>query len=338
MSRGYLNARDWRYFGGFLGNKASGINVKYASDPYWGEKAAAVAWNLDRSLVLDQEKYTIGIKTPLMGTSPYTSVNIRSESNTGSAVLYESGMQMDSAVLILDKNPQNGFYSIQSDSVLNSGRTGINTSTGKYDFKQMYAYISSDYVDIVSIGKGKFRDVQPGSWYYNSVMEIYEKGIMVGLNDYQFGPAENLARAQFAVILHRMSGSPKVPYQGVFPDVGDGIWYTNAVMWARNTGIISGYSDTGYFGPSDQITREQMAVMMYHYAESLNFDTNEKADYSSFIDAGSVSSFASEAMQWAVATGMITGKNDGTMIDPQGFANRAECAAIILRFIKKYNL
>ena len=146
MSAKYLNPDKWQYYGGFLGNKASGINVKYASDPYWGEKAAAIAWTLDGlGGNADQDRYTIGVKE---GSS---SVNVRSGSSTSAAKLYTTGSQLSHAVLVLNSEAENGFYRIQSDAVLNADRTATSSSS-EYDFDAMYAYISSDYVTVVSRG------------------------------------------------------------------------------------------------------------------------------------------------------------------------------------------
>ncbi len=146
MSAKYLNPDKWQYYGGFLGNKASGINVKYASDPYWGEKAAAIAWTLDGlGGNADQDRYTIGVKE---GSS---SVNVRSGSSTSAAKLYTTGSQLSHAVLVLNSEAENGFYRIQSDAVLNADRTAT-ASSSEYDFDAMYAYISSDYVTVVSRG------------------------------------------------------------------------------------------------------------------------------------------------------------------------------------------
>lgn len=151
MSKGYLNPNDWRMKGGFLGNKGSGINVSYASDPYWGEKAANMAYYLD-SLGgrKDEGKYTIGIKDTI--NTNHNSVNIRnSASTTSGKVLYNTDSYSNYAVLILDSKATNSFYKIQSEPALNSSRTAI-SSSGSYNFDNMYAYISSDYVTIVNNG------------------------------------------------------------------------------------------------------------------------------------------------------------------------------------------
>ena len=152
MSKEYVNPKNWKYYGGFLGNKGSGMNVKYASDPYWGEKAASMAWNLDKGNGnKDYNKYTLGIKDTIM---PNNTVNVRKESNTSSTTLFKTPKQANCSYIILNKTAVNKFYKIQSDGVLNSGRTGINSESGVYNFSNMYAYISSDYIKIINSGTG----------------------------------------------------------------------------------------------------------------------------------------------------------------------------------------
>ena len=152
-----------------------------------------------------------------------------------------------------------------------------------------------------------FGDVSTDHWYYDYVKYVYDRGLMTGLNENDFGAVQSLARAQFAVILYRMEGEPEVEYKDVFPDVADGQWYTDAIMWANQSGIVTGYEDSGLFGFADDINREQMAVMMHRYAEYKGFDISKKADFNAFSDAASVNEFADEAMQWAVGTGTISG-------------------------------
>ena len=186
------------------------------------------------------------------------------------------------------------------------------------------------------VTKLPFADVSSGDWFQSYVAYVYQNNLMKGLDDTHFGPVQNLARAQFAVILHRMNGEPKVAYTAKFPDVGDGIWYTDAILWASSIKVVNGYSDTGRFGPADYINREQMAVMMYRYADYKGYSTGNKADISKFKDASQVTGYAKEAMKWAYGNGIITGKDYETRLEPQGNASRAECATIIMRFVKKY--
>ena len=192
-------------------------------------------------------------------------------------------------------------------------------------------------VEILGLPFVDVTEAEECSWYFKEVYYNYYKEIMTGTDKTHFAPFENLARAQFAVILHRLSGKPAVSYTNRFPDVEKGIWYTDAILWAASTEVVNGYTDSGLFGPSDNINREQMAVMMYRYAKYLKKDISAEADYSKFVDASDVNDFAKKAMSWAIGNKIITGKDHETRLDPQGYASRAECAIIIQRFMKAYD-
>ena len=152
LSKRYLRPTYTYYHGAFLGDKASGINVSYASNPYWGEEIANVAWNLDKDGgYRDKAKYTIGIKD--IDNITHNNVNVRKDASTSTAVLYTTGNYSNYSVLI--RGEKDGFYEIQSDAVLNSGRSAVDTSSGKYSVGNMYSYISKDYVKIISQGRWK---------------------------------------------------------------------------------------------------------------------------------------------------------------------------------------
>lgn len=180
-----------------------------------------------------------------------------------------------------------------------------------------------------------FDDVYEGAWFHPYVSWVLSKGIMTGKGNNLFAPGESLARAQFATVLWRLSGSEKVEYSNKYPDVADGNFYTTAVLWASKpeVNVVSGY-ENGYFGPADMITREQVATMLYRYAKYRGFDTSKLVSLDSFPDAENVNSFAVEAMQWAVGAAIISGDNGN--LNPAGNTNRAECAAMIQRFCDKY--
>ncbi len=181
-----------------------------------------------------------------------------------------------------------------------------------------------------------FADVHDGDWYQDAVKYVYARNIMTGMNDSEFGPGVKLSRAQFATILYRMQGAPEVWYDWeAFSDVAEGQFYTEAVMWARDSEVITGYED-GRFGPADEITREQMALMMFRYANYLRLNTEERGNLYEFPDADRVSGFAWEAAEWAVGSGLITG--DQGKINPRGSAERAQCATVIMRFMEGYGL
>ena len=186
------------------------------------------------------------------------------------------------------------------------------------------------------VEKLPYVDVTEDDWFYDGVYYNFVQKTMTGKDKEHFAPYENLARAQFAIIVHRLQGEPKVAYEPTFPDVADEVWYTDAILWAAKNKIVTGYTSTGYFGPADNILREQMAVMMYRYANSLDYDTSKKADFSKFEDASLVNDYAKDAMRWAVGNGIIKGKDNETRVDPLGNASRAECAIIIQRFMETY--
>lgn len=164
MSKRYLRANYTYYHGGFLGNKDSGINVSYASDPYWGEKIAALAWAIDNEGGRkDQNKYSIGITNA-------SSLAIRKEASTSSTQLYNNGKLSNYAFLILDETGD--FYKIQSDPVLDSGRTKIDTSTGAYNLSKMYAYTSKKYVSKINSGTNKTEETDTGIIYSAHVADI----------------------------------------------------------------------------------------------------------------------------------------------------------------------
>ena len=179
-----------------------------------------------------------------------------------------------------------------------------------------------------------FQDVPSNAWYYPYVKDAAEQGFMTGLTDTVFGPSDSLARAQFVTVLYRLTGTPAASYQYRFPDIADGQFYSVPVTWATSNNIVTGYSDSGKFGPSDSLNREQLATILYRYAQTyLGVDTSffSTSTIDDFPDAGSIQSYAREGMNWALAAGIITGDNG--MLNPQGTVNRAVCATMISRFM-----
>lgn len=185
-------------------------------------------------------------------------------------------------------------------------------------------------------------DVIPGNWRYESIKYVYENGIMKGITNSDgtidsFQPDEPLTRAMFAAVLYRMAGQPPVAFENRFSDVAAGRYYSSAILWAYRNGIVNGYAD-GCYGVDDFITREQMAKMLRIYAQVKGYAANESADIDRFPDASEVSGWAAGHMSWAAGCGIINGKNiEGTFyLDAKGNASRAECAAILTRFINRY--
>ena len=179
-----------------------------------------------------------------------------------------------------------------------------------------------------------YKDVAENDWYHSYVYDVYLKGLMTGMEETVFAPQGKLVRAQFATILWRMEGSPKMEYTDRFPDVADGQFYTDAVLWAAEKGIATGYTGTGMFGPNDNINREQVAAMMYRYATYKKYDVSNQEGLDAFKDADQVNEFAQTPMKWCVAEKIFTGDNGN--LKPQGETIRAEAATIISRFTDTY--
>ena len=176
-----------------------------------------------------------------------------------------------------------------------------------------------------------FTDVTEGDWFYDAVRYAYETGLMDGVGDNLFAPNSQTTRAQLVTILYRLAGEPEPGGDSGFADVETGTWYTDAVAWAAQNGIVNGVSDTE-FAPGDDITREQLAAILYRYAACQGYDVSQRADLSGFGDASSISDYAQEALSWAHAQGLVLGFEDGSL-RPQGTASRAQIAAVLMRFL-----
>lgn len=175
------------------------------------------------------------------------------------------------------------------------------------------------------------KDIKKSDWYYNSVKYVYDRNIIVGATETLFRPNNKLSRGNLVTILWRMEGSPIVNATNKFTDIKASDYYYEAVKWAASKKIVNGYSETK-FAPNNNITREQLAVMLNNYAKYKNKNVNKTVDLSKFEDSKRVSSYAIPAVQWAIASKIISGKQEGKKIDPQGSASRAEAAAMIQNY------
>lgn len=175
-----------------------------------------------------------------------------------------------------------------------------------------------------------FGDVKSADWFYNDVKYVYEKGMMAGTAADVFAPNATTTRAMIVTILYRLEGSPAVTGTSAFVDVPAGQWYTDAVNWAAANQIVKGTSATT-FAPNDSITREQMAAILYRYAQYKGYDVTKKVDLSGYSDNGQVSAYAKDALAWANAAKLINGVTNTTLA-PQGNATRAQVSAILHRF------
>lgn len=175
----------------------------------------------------------------------------------------------------------------------------------------------------------KFNDVSANDWFASAVDYVTGKGMMNGTADNTFSPKANTTRGMVVTVLYRLENQPSTSAAS-FTDVASGAYYANAVAWANANGIVSGYG-SGKFGPNDKVTREQLAAILYRYAQYKKYDVSGANSLDGYTDVQSVSSYAVPALQWANAAGVVTGKS-GSKLDPKGNATRAEVAAMLMRF------
>ena len=178
-----------------------------------------------------------------------------------------------------------------------------------------------------------FTDVTENDWFYEAVKDVFEKELMEGINadGTLFAPYQITTRGAVATLIHRMENTPAAEKPSNFGDVEDSMWYTEAIHWTDESGVMIGYDD-GNFYPNQVVTREQLALVLYRYAQFRGYDVSAKGDLSLFDDAEDVSSWAVDGMTWAVGSSLINGRN-GTNLAPQGTATRAELATILQRFV-----
>ena len=178
-------------------------------------------------------------------------------------------------------------------------------------------------------GELPFTDIA-GHWAVNAIEYVYENGLFAGTSDTTFGPNVSMNRAMLVTVLYRMAGEPNTTGKNAFADVAAGQWYTDAVTWAAENQIVSGYS-ADQFGPTDTVTREQIASILMRYAKFKGYDISKANDLAVFTDADTISVWALDAVKWANAEKLINGRTATTLV-PKGTATRAEVAQILMMF------
>ena len=235
-------------------------------------------------------------------------------------------------------------YAVGSVTVTDAGGKTIavkEQSDGTYQFTQpdgkvtitaSFAPIPAPTPDAAALF-APFSDLDPGEWYAPGVAYVLSHGIMHGMGGGRFAPNATTSRAQLAQMLFNLDGATASGSTAAFADVSADSWYADAVTWMVENGIAHGKGES--FGANDPITREQLAVMLYNYAQYKGYDVSVSGDVSSFPDAGDVNGYAQQALAWAVGAGIISGTVDADgniVLDPQGSATRAQVAAMFQRF------
>ena len=256
----------------------------------------------------------------------------------GSAVLANASVLVDGAAASCPAGSVRAAVAVNAADDLTAWSLAddgsISAVGGAYDAgQQTYAF---DVVNgVTAIARFPFTDVVAGTWYYGAAAYAYNNGLFAGMTPTTFAPNATMTRAMLVSVLWRLAGEPAPKAPNTFVDVPDGAWYTDAVTWAAENGVVSGIGGSR-FDPSGFVTREQTAEILYNYAHSKGYDVSARADLTAFPDAASVSGWAEEALSWANAAGLINGTvRDGqTILDPQGSASRAQVAMILTNYVE----
>ena len=266
-------------------------------------------------------RYTVSVEDTDNGSVKVSPTRASKGSTVTVTVKPDEGYELDK-LTVTDKN---------GDSVKLTDK-----GDGKYTFQMPASKVTVEAVFTAVEPEPEglpFTDVTSGDWFYDAVAYVYDKGMMEGTTDTTFAPTMNLTRSMIAQVLYNLEERPEAPGAAGFPDVAAGAWYADAVNWAAARGIVKGY-DTGAFGPEDSVTREQLAAILYRYAQAKGYDTTQGGmAVREFSDSASISDWAQEAMAWAVNAQVLSGKGNG-VLDPQGTATRAEVAQMLMNFVE----
>lgn len=270
---------------------------------------------------------------PSSGGSPSYAVNTDPDVPNGAVTVKPNRAKKGDTVTITAK-PDEG-YRVGKVAVTDKNGAAV-AVTGKedgvYTFTMPASVVQVTVTFVPESGgwANPFVDVAEDAWYYDAVQYVNENGLMDGTSPNLFSPNVTTTRGMIVTILYRLEGAPDVTGTNIFTDVDEDAWFADAVLWANTNGIVSGYGN-GLFGPNNTITREQMAAVLYRYAQYKGYDTAAKADLSGYTDAAQVSDWAVDAICWANAEGLISGTSP-TTLTPKGGATRAQAAAILARF------
>ncbi|MBC8537174.1 S-layer homology domain-containing protein [Clostridiales bacterium BX7] len=265
--------------------------------------------------------------------APYAITVDKSEHGTVTA---SSPSAVTGTTVTLTVTPDQGYF-LKSISAVDGAGTTLSLTEldgGKYTFTMPGSAVT---VKAVFAPDGSatglpFADVRENDWYLGAVRYVYEAGMMNGVAADAFAPNATLTRGMIAQVLYNLESRPAVT-GSAFDDVAAGAWYASAVNWAASKQIVGGYGG-GLFGPEDSITREQMAATLLRYAGYKGYDVSQRGDLSAFADGAETSAWAVESMQWAVGTGLLSGR-ENAVLDPTGTATRAEVAQILMNFCEK---
>ena len=290
--------------------------------------------DLDLGVTLDASTIPVSVINTVTGTVDTIQLSLKHDGEFGFAMTLSAPLGKTNAGYWA-----NLYYYNTRTRALEFQTADKIASDGTASFPFSHA---SDYAIVIDTDSHEpvelpFTDVPEGAWYEDAAAYVYKHGLMAGTSATTFAPDVTTSRAMIATILWRMAGSPVVNYAMNYTDVAQGQWCSEAIRWATSEGVVTGYGN-GLFGTNDPITREQLATMLWRYAQTEGYDVSigEDTNILSYTDVANLSEYAIPAMQWAVGAGIINGTGDGSTLTPQGQATRAQAAVMLQRFCEKY--
>ena len=313
------------------------VSLSYLTGTFWNDLKATVKQEVDRDTTAIYNEATVQAGQISGGAGSFTvQAGVNGDimtGTTGSGLIWMSGSGMVRSGALIDATAGS---EVSVGGALSAGHRYlagtdvtliVASSAAQWMAEGKWSVAAGDPVQPpVSL---PFTDVGQGAWYYDDVAYVYQNRLFHGDSPTRFAPEDKMQRCMMTTVLHRMAGEPTVNYSALFRDIPDGQWYTAGTVWAGSLGVVSGV-EPSRFDPFSHVTRQEIVVILYRYAQRMGYDVSASANLSGFGDAGAVASWGQQAVSWAVGSGILNGSNG--LLLPNGDATRAEVAAILHRF------
>lgn len=311
------------------------VSLSYMSGAFWNDLEATVKQEVDRdtTAILNEAAAQAGQGSGSAFAAQSGVNGDRVAGTTGSGLIWTSGSAVVHSGALVDATSGTELAAGAGLAVGHRYLAGsdvtlvVSSNAARWMGEGQWTLTHGD--PIQAPADLPFTDVARDAWYHDDVAFVYQKGLFNGDSPTSFAPENRMERCMMTTVLHRLAGSPAVSYSTLFWDIPDGQWYTQGTIWAGAMGVVSGV-EPGRFDPSANVTRQEIAVILYRYAEKRGYDVSASASLAGFRDAGSVASWGTRALSWAVGAGILNG-SDGALL-PDGDATRAEVAAMLHRF------
>lgn len=312
------------------------VSLSYLTGTFWNDLTAIVKQDVDRNTTAfyNEAVAQAGQSGSASGFVSQTGVNGDVVTGiTGSGLIWTSGSGVVHSGALVDATVGSevavgGTFNVGHRYLAGSDVTLVVVSdSAQWMGEGQWTVTAGNPVDPPVVMT--FTDVAPNAWYYDDVAYVYGHGLFDGITSASFSPAGKMQRCMMTTVLHRLAGKPAVNYAALFSDIPNGQWYTEGTIWAGQQNVVTGVGG-GKFSPFANVTRQEIAVILYRYARQMGYHVDQSADLSRFGDSESVASWGREAVFWAVGAGILNGTNG--LLVPYGDATRAEVSAMLHRF------